>query len=271
MSAFFLRYPYMALSLLLAAIAGLVLLAAPVARSRALLSGLLAAPSSLLSFAFVPEYWRPARIVAFVVGPEDLLFSFSTGVLAWWVAERLGGHGLAFDPLGPARFGVAIRRHLLWSCFFLAVFLPSWAAGARPMDATFLATSAVLPLLAWRAGRAWRLAAAGGLGFSLLYGGILLLTLRSFPHFGSQWSHDTLWGVSLAAVPVEELAWAAVFGSVWPLTLADALRAGDARQRPPTRTTSPSERPPLTSTWKALLRPSVTFRLEGPPSDRTTT
>lgn len=222
MSLFF-RYPYLALSLLLTAQAALALLLAPRTRRRALLSGFLATPSSLLSFAFVPDYWQPARVATLVVGPEDLLFSFSTGVLVWVLAERLAGRELPCWRFSLDRAGPVILRHLVWSTLFLAVFLLSWAGGAQPMDATLLAAAVILPFVASRTRHAWRPALAAGGGFTLLYAVTFLAVLSAWPHLIHQWNHGSLWGWSLLSIPGEELAWAASFGALWPLTLAYAF------------------------------------------------
>mgnify|MGYP003587757221 CR=1 FL=1 len=222
---FFHEHPYLASSLILAAQAALALVLLPRARGRALVSGLLVTPSSLLSFAFVPDYWRPARVAALVVGPEDLLFSFSTGVLVWLVAERFGGRRLLLQGPRPLSLDPVVRRHFRWSLPFLAVFLLSWAAGVRPMNATLLASAVVLARLAGRTRGAWPLALAGALGFTALHAATLHVSFAAWPHFADQWSRESLWGVSLGAIPAEELAWAAAFGAVWPLTLADAFGA----------------------------------------------
>jgi len=223
--SFFVRYPYLTFSLVLAAQATAALVLAPRSRNRALLSGLLSAPSSLLSFAFVPEYWSPSRVFSFVVGPEDILFSFSTGVLVWFVAERLGARREGFEPLSPSSVGPVVRRHIVWPCLFLAIFLPGWAAGARPMDATLAAAAVFVPLLAAWAPGAWRLALAGGAGFAALYGFCCAAAFYIWPHLGGQWSHAALWGLRVGPIPVEELAWAFAFGAVWPWTLAHAFEA----------------------------------------------
>ncbi|MDZ7697880.1 MAG: hypothetical protein U5R49_13465 [Deltaproteobacteria bacterium] len=54
-------------------------------RKPLLLSGLLSAPCSLTTFYFVPEYWRPVRLFDLPIGIEDTLFSFSTGIIAWFL------------------------------------------------------------------------------------------------------------------------------------------------------------------------------------------
>ena len=38
------------------------------------------------SFEFIPYYWDPNVLGHFIASPEDLIFSFATGVLAWALA-----------------------------------------------------------------------------------------------------------------------------------------------------------------------------------------
>ena len=77
----FSAYPYLLSSMALFCVAGGLLALSPRCRNRALLSGLMSMPTSLMSFVFVPEYWQPTRLFGSELGVEDLLFSFATGVV----------------------------------------------------------------------------------------------------------------------------------------------------------------------------------------------
>jgi hypothetical protein len=222
MRAVFAGYPYLLLSMVLAAMAvGLVALL-PRSRTRAVYSGLMSMPSSLLSFAFVPEYWRPSRLVDFELGAEDLVFSFATGVIVWVIAEEGCGGRFVFDRLRVS----GMLRHLTCAGIFMAVFLPVWWLGGGPMDATLAGGATVGLRLLWPCRRLWRLALTAGVGFSLLYFLVLKAVSVTDPEFFLvSWNLDALWGWQLVGIPAEEMAWAAAFGALWPLTVAYAFGA----------------------------------------------
>jgi hypothetical protein len=227
----FSAYPYLLLSLALVTLAvGLVALL-PRSRTRAVYSGLMSMPSSLLSFVFVPEYWQPTRLMDFELGAEDLLFSFATGVIVWVIAEEGCAGRFVFDRL-RAR---GVLRHLTCAGIFMAVFLPAWWLGAGPMDATLFGAATVGVRLLWPCRRLGRLALTAGVGFSLLYLLVLKAVLVTYPEsFLGSWKLGALWGWQLVGIPAEEMAWAAAFGALWPLTVAYAFgaqREGLAAQR----------------------------------------
>ncbi len=67
----------------------------PKRRRALLLSGLLSMPSSLTTFYFVPEYWQPVRLFDFPLGIEDIFFSFSTGMMVWFLMEVRYGNAIS--------------------------------------------------------------------------------------------------------------------------------------------------------------------------------
>jgi len=74
---------------------------------------------------------------------------------------------------------------------------------------------AVVPVLLLRPDL-WRLSATGGIGFSLIYCGILRTVFCIWPDFVSCW-RSTLRGVASVRSPPGEVAWAISFGLFWPL------------------------------------------------------
>ncbi len=215
-------YPYLLFSLALLAIALGMLALLPRCRARAICSGLMSAPSSLLSFAFVPEYWQPKRLTDTELGAEDLLFSFATGVIVWVLAEHVAGRRVSFDP--PRWRGAG--RYVVCIALFLAVFLLGWWAGRmRPMDATLLAAAAVAGRLLLPCRGLWRWALAAGLAFALFYGLALKVALLAVPELSEAWTPGRLWGWSILGMPGEEIVWAAAFGALSPLAVAYSFGA----------------------------------------------
>ena len=215
-------YPYLLFSLLLLAIALGLLALLPQGRARAICCGLMSAPGSLLSFAFVPEYWQAARVGGAELGAEDLLFSFATGVIGWVIAERLVGGGVSFEPLRWS----GLRRYAVCVGLFLSVFLlGGWAARMRPMDATLVGAVAVAAWLLAPCRRLWRWALTAGLVFTLFYGSILKMLLLAAPEVLGDWTLGNLWGWSILGMPAEEIVWAAAYGVLLPLVAAHAFGA----------------------------------------------
>src|SRR5262249_30244187 len=131
-------------------------------RSGSLLSAVLLTPFALLGAAFVPEYWQPDHVVTVVrgVGPEDFLFCFGCGGLAWMLAAA--GGGVRLRGCVPSR-GCALRFGA-WSGGALGLALLAWSAGCGIMAAVVLGFSGCGLWMVW--GPWLRLGVPGAVGFA---------------------------------------------------------------------------------------------------------
>lgn len=221
------EYPYLTFSLGLLGLFGVAYWSFPGQRRPILLGAVLSAPYAFASLVFVPAYWNPVRLVTFLrTGPEDLLFSFATGGLAWLAAVWPVRAQLVLR-IQPHRL---IRRYLaLGACgILLVVFCRGGGLGV--MTSSLAAMLTVGAYLLWRQRDLWVLSAAGAAVFAVFYFVFVFACFALSPEFPLYWNGEHLWGLSLAGVPVDELAWSAGFGGVWPLLLAHVF---DARRLPP--------------------------------------
>ena len=210
-------YPYMVMTLLFSMLFAAAFIISPVKQRRPMLiSALLATPCCFASIFFVPGYWDPVRIVTFIVGPEDLLFSFTTGGLAWFLATWPMRNYMECE----LRSRLIIRRYLI--CVFLgstvnAVFLV-FGFGVM-ISAIFGVLLVGTALLLWQKDL-WPLQPIGLISFAVLYFIVIKWVFTVFPEFSLQWSAENLWGLTVWGIPLEEIAWAAACGAFWPFIAA---------------------------------------------------
>lgn len=220
--SFFEHYPYFAASSCLLAVCLVFLWRAKPQRRAASLAGLLCMPYAFASVAFVPEYWEPRRVFVLLTGLEDLVFSFAAGCLAW-----LGAVSVVGGPKGlEVRVTRLLWRYCFWTGVFFAMFLVvrEWL-DVRPMTALVIGGCTVLALgLAMRRDL-WRLSAAGAAVYGIAYSIVVGVVFRIWPDFPQQWNWHDLTGLTLLAVPIEESAYAVVFGAAWPTFMAHAFGA----------------------------------------------
>lgn len=211
-------YPYLVANLFYIVFFALVLLCVSGQRRMMLLSGLLAAPFACCSVLFIPEYWNPVRILDFFfkTGPEDIIFSFINGGIAWLLAAWAVRKKLTIN----IRAGILLRRYAAYSASFMAVGFLLRQGGAGIMTATILSILLCSLLLLCLRPDLWVLPFAGLIGFTALYLVCVDILLGVFPEFLLQWNMENLWGVSLLGIPVEEILWASSFGFCWPLFIA---------------------------------------------------
>lgn len=214
----FATHPYLVISTLLLALSGCALLVRRDQWQPMLLSGVLSATWASTAFFFVPHYWNPARLIVFGIGVEDILYSFANGAIVWFLVAA-----------GPYRLALRVRpRPFLMrytACVVLGagVFGTLWRGGVGVMTATLIAVAFVGGVVAWLQRPLRPLALVGAVGSTALYGAILGTALTLWPHLLENWTVGNLWGIYVFNVPLEELAWAAGFGAVWPLLIAYAL------------------------------------------------
>ena len=181
----------------------------------ALFSGLVCVPAALEGPTF-SGYWHPNRLGGMAIGIEDLLFAFSTGVIAWMLAA---GWGLDRCATGGRSFSACARRMLPLGIQVLAD-LGLWMAGVDRMSASLITSlGLLLVLLAWRP-ELWRLSACGMATFLIQYLLQLKLVFQIWPGFLDSWNRGEPWGRLFLGMPLGEIAWAAVFGATWPVGVA---------------------------------------------------
>ena len=222
------EYPYLTMVLVLAAIFMAAFMACPrTQRKPMMLSGLLSCPFSLFSFLFDPEYWHPLRIIDFPFSPEDILFSFTTGGLVWFLSVSL----LRTDIILNIHIRIVLKRYLLTVLHGSIVYAVFWLADIGVMNAALIGIASVLGHTLWLRRDLWSISGIGMIGFAVFYAAFTKVTFLAFPVFHQQWNVGTMWSTLLWGVPLGELAWAAMFGSTWPLVTAylfDARLSGEA-------------------------------------------
>jgi hypothetical protein len=214
-------HPYLAGSLAigLAAVASLCLLPARLLRS-AWVAALLSVPFTLISLDY-GAYWHPTRLWGLRLGLEDLLLCISSGVLLWSLPAGLGAGSVHLR----MSWAILLRRYFAATLAGAVLVGVCRFWGAGPSLSLFAAMAAVsFGILMLQAGY-WRLALAGSLSYLTLYTAILKYSWLAFPAFSSEWNWAGLCGVTMMGVPLEEVAWAAGYGAVWPLMMAYVLQA----------------------------------------------
>lgn len=227
------HYPYLGTSLLWLLFCLAAVAVSGGARRMAFLSAVLSMPSALASVVVVPDYWRPVRVAVFLAGPEDALFSFASGGIAWAVATARLPRPLE-STLVPRQ---ALARYFRHMALGSALTLLLLGAGLPVMPAIIVASVAVAAVVAARRPELWPLAAAGAGGFTVAYLAALLTVFALWPGFAGQWDGASLSGLRLLGIPLEELGWALAYGAAWPLLVADAcqLRVAGPACRVPAR------------------------------------
>ena len=190
-------------------------------RKTVLLSSVLAAPQCLIGMLMVPEYWDPNRVFVFGIGPEDVLFMFIVGGMAWagnvWIVRR------TITYRTTARR--AASRFFLLSLFFGGCYLLVKDAEISKMYVTFVMCGILVAVLLIRDPGLSTAAAAGASIFVLLYTSLFLLCDFVWPGFVSQWTWANLSGLRFGPVPLEEIVWAGLYSPAWGLTIAFILDA----------------------------------------------
>ncbi len=211
-------YPYLigSLVLLITCLAGITLFSRE--KQKILISALLAAPAASVAVFFVPQYWEPIRITKFPVGIEDVIFSFATGGIVWMIVSLSVGRNFSYN----MALGIAVKRYLTLaiiggSLIYILERSTNWSVMFKALSGILFI--GLLLMVRFRF-KAWRIAAAGSLLFTLYYFIFTGITLKLFPNMILYWNKDFLWGISILQVPLEEIVWALAFGAVWPITMA---------------------------------------------------
>jgi Lycopene cyclase len=181
-----------------------------------MLSAFFSTPFSLASLAFVPEYWNPVRIFEFPIGPEDLMFSLTTGGIAWllsicWIHQKI------HIKLQPSTI---LKRGILGLLYGSTICTVLWYVGVGVMSSVLISSIAVILLVLYLQYDLWPIQLLGIACFTVFYIVFIKLWLTVFPEAIQQWNVSALWGYSIWGIPLEEIAWAAIFGGGWPLMMA---------------------------------------------------
>ena len=185
-------------------------------RKPMIISGLLSIPFSLSSFVFDPEYWHPLRVIDFPFSPEDILFSFTTGGLAWFLAVSL----VRADIILNIRVRIILKRYMLTILHGSIVYAVFRLAGIGVMSAALIGIASILVHTLWLRRDLWSIPGVGMISFTVVYAVFIKVGLLAFPAFHQQWNVSTIWGTLLWGIPLGELAWAVMFGSTWSLITA---------------------------------------------------
>ena len=209
------EYPYLVGSLVLLTLSVMGLICRPKQRKTILASGLLSLPGCLTTFLFVPAYWNPVRLFNASLGIEDILFSFSTGMIAWTI-----GSLLIRKPLVPTMGMRMLVRYAKVVAMGAALVALMQMTTISIMTQALIGIVCIGVFLLWN--RFWVLPAAlwTGLVFALLYTGFMAVMLLPFPDLLSQWTHAELYGIYVIGIPLEEILWSLVYGACWVITIA---------------------------------------------------
>jgi hypothetical protein len=205
---------YLLLCLLLMSTAAILYLALPSLRRLMLVSGLLSAPFALCSYFFVPDYWQPQRLMVFITGLEDLVFSFANGVIVFGLCAWT----LPQEASLPESVRPKLSRYIFISLLSVPVVIGLTRMGMGIMVATIL-TGAIVWLICVIScrGRNGFLSLAGGISFAIFYILTLHLVFCCHPEMGSWWTARGLAGLWVWGLPLGEVLWALFFGATWPL------------------------------------------------------
>ena len=223
MPGIFAQYPYLWTSLVLLAVAAALLAAERRHRRSLWFAGSAGMLFGLFSFEFIPWYWDPAVTMHFIASPEDLLFSFATGTIAWWLALKMTGGKLELE-LGLAG---CIRRGILFALpgVAIAYSLGLTVMNHRPIETTLIGVGVMGLVFAWLKRGFILPICCSALLFGLFYLVLLKLALLAFPDFINAWHPQIQPGYTVFGVPPFELYWALGYGLVFPLYLLLVFRA----------------------------------------------
>ncbi len=216
------EYAYLILSLAFLGlfIGGLVISPRRI-RGSIVLSAFLSAPISFASLIFVPGYWNPNRIIHFIIGPEDFIFSFSTGGIAWLTAVWFVRHKTIFT----FEKRTIVSRYIKFIVMGSIIDLLFLMMNVGIMFSTVI-TIAILGLwILFKRVHYWIISIGGLIGFTVCYLILLKLGFTFFPDFIYQWNFENFCGLFIWGIPFEEIVWSMACGSVWPLITAYLFNA----------------------------------------------
>ena len=230
MWTFMQTYPYFVWTLCwMFMLGGLLTLCSPFQRRLALASALISTPFAFTEALAIPHYWNPARTANWLgASPEDFLFCIATGGICWLLASHpfRGRLVSATDPR------LIFKRGLQGLSLGVMVFGGSFFLPFKPMTNLLMPILATGILALCMRPRLWKISLAGMIGFTSIYLAFIKACFVLMPGFFISWTPENLWGPAVWGIPLDEIAWAAAFGAIWPLAMAYAL---DIRMMEPGR------------------------------------
>ncbi len=189
-------------------------------------SGLMLTPAVGLAVTYA-DYWTPARLGENLLGPADILYCYSAGLLTWLFAlvlpftRRLR---TAWDIRSGTRRAMAVGASVT------APYLVFLLAGLDSMTATLIAFAIGVCFVLSARRDLWPLALPAAIGYPIAHCLALALAFRIWPELTSYWHKDLLWGRPfLLNVPLGEYVFHAALGAIWPLVVAFTLDLRPAR------------------------------------------
>jgi len=219
MTSFLNEHIYMGSVIFLGAAYALAYRLFPSRRRSMFLSSLFALPQALYGLQLVPQIWNPRYVISLPVGLEDILFSFLGGGLAWASATLAAWRVDVFC----ASLEAMIRR--LFVCLFFGSVLSGifYVAGLKGYAVPFLVMTAWGAVLLFSRRAFLPLMAGGAVFFTAFYICFFKVTEFVWPNVLSLWNLKEFCGLSFWHMPLEEIAWAFLYGAVWPMTMAYVL------------------------------------------------
>lgn len=218
------NYPYLWATILATAVL-LALIPMLESKRTAVFSGLLHAPAGIFGFTLV-DYYTPQKLGGYLVGIEDILFGFASGLTVWLLTAPWP---FARSLQVEWRMNRILRRVAVFSVALPPIYFAMWYAGADSLSPLLIALGLCGCFVLVRRRELWPLAIPAALTYPLVHGLATASAFAMWPDFSADWATDHFWGTRLLLqTPLGEIAWAAAFGASWPLVVAFLL---DARPR----------------------------------------
>jgi len=215
------EHVYLYISLLMLLLAAALLVFTKRLRRLLLITGLLASPFALISFLFIPAYWDPPVLFHVITSPEDLLFSFSAGVIACWLPYLLFAGGFEVHVIWRR----VLLRYLGYSLLGLVIMFILLAVldATRIMHSTLTGMLAVTMLLLWIRHELFLVSLIGATSFLCFYGCLLAFVKMIAPGFFEYWTPSAQLPFTILDVPAFEWIWSFFYGVWWPTLMAHAF------------------------------------------------
>jgi hypothetical protein len=185
----------------------------------AIFSGLACVPCSLAEVT-ATAYWRPKMLGGMTWGIESAIFTFMAGTAVWLIAAASIRRECA---IGTRAFSEVFRRMTPGALAVTALYVALWRTGVNCVTAALTAPAGLLVWVLIRRPGLARLSVAG-FGFWIpLYFFMVRAQFAFWPDYSSYWNPGGTWGTRFLGVPLGEIAWAAIMGSIWPVAIAWAL------------------------------------------------
>jgi lycopene cyclase-like protein len=176
---------------------------------------MIACPTALTSFLFVPQYWTPESLFnldqRIRVGIEDFLWAAAVGGIA-----AIAGEICLREKLAALRKSRHVRHY--WPFILVAVLLTIlefWHPHKTMVNVIVSGTAGAF-LLAWLRRDLIPLMLTSTASFTALYFLLFRCVLFLYPQFVQRFYNlANLLGIYVAGIPIEELMFAATFGALW--------------------------------------------------------